>query len=93
MKDTNAIEKAINKKIDKEIEEIVNNFIYDLKHKISKPYGGSSFYRFRSLVVDEGGLMHDYDVKRSLIDMIKENHGENMLNVKSNELLKKLELL
>jgi len=92
MKDTNAIEKAIKKKIDKEIEGIVNNFIYDLKHKISEPYGGSSFYRFR-FNDKELGLMHDYDVKRSLIDMIKENHGESMLNVKSSELLKKLELL
>ena len=37
--------------------------------------------------------MHDYEVKKSLIELIKENHGESMLNVKSNELLKKLELL
>tara|TARA_R100000656_G_scaffold73745_1_gene54879 strand:- start:214 stop:492 length:279 start_codon:yes stop_codon:yes gene_type:complete len=92
MKDTNAIEKAIKKKIDKEIEGIVNNFIYDLKHKISKPYGGSSFYRFR-FKNKETELMHDYEVKKSLIELIKENHGESMLNVKSNELLKKLELL
>ena len=91
MKDTNAIEKALKLKINKEIEEIVNNFIYDLNHKI-KPYGGSMFYRFK-FENKEVGLMHDYDVKRSLIDMIKENHGESMLNVKSNELLKKLELL
>ena len=60
--------------------------------KIKESYGGSSFYRFR-FENTEVGLMHDYDVKRSLIDMIKENHGESMLNVKSNELLKKLELL
>ena len=91
MKDTNAIEKAINKKIDKEIEGIVNNFIYDLKHKI-KPYGGSSFYRFK-FKNTQTELMYDYDIKRSLIDLIKENHEESMLSVKSNELLKKLELL
>ena len=91
MKDTNAIEKAIKEKIRKEIEEIVNNFIYDLNHKI-KPYGGSSFYRFE-FKSTETELMHDYDVKDALIKMLIENHGESMLNVKSNELLKKLELL
>ena len=91
MKDTNAIEKAINKKIDKEIEEIVNNFIYDLKHKI-KPYGGSMFYRFK-FNNTETDLMQDYEIKDALIELIKENHGESMLNVKSNELLNKLELL
>ena len=91
MKDTNAIEKAIKKKIDKEIEEIVDSFINDLKNKI-KPYGGSSFYRFR-FKDTETSLMQDFDVKKSLIELIKENHGDSMLNVKSNELLKKLELL
>ena len=91
MKDTNAIEKAIKKKIDKEIEEIVDSFINDLKNKI-KPYGGSMFYRFR-FKNDETELMQDYDIKASLIELIKENHGDSMLNVKSNELLNKLELL
>ena len=91
MKDTNAIEKAIKVKINKEIEEIVNNFIYDLKHKI-KPYGGSMFYRFK-FENTETNLMKINSIKNALIDMIKENHEESMLNVKSNELLNKLELL
>ena len=91
MKDTNAIEKALKLKINKEIEEIVNNFIYDLKHKI-KPYGGSMFYRFKFSNI-ETNLMKDYEIKNALIDMIKENHEESMLAVKSNELLNKLELL
>ena len=91
MKDTNAIEKAIKVKIDKEIEGIVNNFIYDLKHKI-KPYGGSMFYRFK-FENAETNLMKINNIKNALIDMIKENHEESMLAVKSNELLNKLELL
>ena len=91
MKDTNAIEKALKLKINKEIEEIVNNFIYDLKHKI-KPYGGSMFYRFK-FENTETNLMKINSIKNALIDMIKENHEESMLAVKSNELLNKLELL
>ena len=91
MKSTNAIEKAIKKKINNEIEEIVDDFIQDLKNKI-QPYGGSSFYRFKFKNY-ETELMHDYEVKKSLIELIKENHGDSMLNVKSNELLNKLELL
>ena len=52
MKDTNAIEKAIKVKIDKEIEGIVNNFIYDLKHKIKELqnlYSWNQFYQERNL--------------------------------------------
>ena len=92
MKDTNAIEKALKKKINNEIEEIVDDFIQDLKNKIKKPYGGSMFYRFK-FKNTQTELMHDYEIKKSLIELIKENHGESMLNVKSNELLNKLELL
>ena len=91
MKDTNAIEKALKKKIDKEIEEIVNSFMSDLKNKII-PYGGSSFYRIK-FKETETSLLQTYDVKEVLINMVKENHGASMLNVKSNELLNKLELL
>ena len=92
MKDTNAIEKALKKKINNEIEEIVDDFIQDLKNKIKKPYGGSMFYRFK-FKSKESDLMHDYDIKDTLIEMLKENHGESMLNVKSKELLNKLELI
>ena len=91
MKDTNAIEKALKLKINKEIEEIVNNFIYDLKHKI-KPYGGSMFYRFK-FSNTETNLMKDYEIKNALIDMIKENHENVMLAQKSRQLLAKLEIL
>jgi hypothetical protein len=66
MKDTNAIEKALKKKINKEIEDIVNKFIHDLT-KLSGFYGGSMFYRFR-FKNHESGLMHDYDIKKSLIN-------------------------
>ena len=41
----------------------------------------------------ESDLMRDYDIKDTLIEMLKENHGENMLNVKTKELLNKLELI
>ena len=91
MKDTNAIEKALKQKIHQEIEEIVNKFISDIETKI-KPYGGSMFYRFK-FKSKESDLMHDYDIKDTLIEMLKENHGESMLNVKSKELLNKLEIL
>ena len=97
MKDTNAIEKALKNKIDVEVAEIVDVFVFQLT-KLYDTYGGTNWYKIVHYA-------HGYDNKqeiscltkenvRSLLEkMIKENHGEKMLNKKTNQLLAKLEIL
>ena len=46
MKDTNAIEKALNEKVSRELRDIVDRFTDDIK-KISDKYGGKIFYDFK----------------------------------------------
>ena len=46
MKDTNAIEKALQIKINEECRQIVDRFITDLD-KLSNKYGGTMFYDFK----------------------------------------------
>ena len=46
MKDTNAIEKALQAKINVECREIVDKFVTDLE-KLSNKYGGTIFYTFQ----------------------------------------------
>jgi len=97
MKDTNAIEKALKNKIDFEVENIVRGFINELT-KLYDTYGGTNWYK---IVHREQGYDKEKEIScltkanvRSLLEkMIKENHGEAMLNKKSKELLAKLEIL
>ncbi len=94
MKDTNAIEKALQNRINNEVDVIVQDFITDLK-KVKKKYGGSMFYYMKeSNASDARGFMLDgiSKVATVLHRMILENHGENMLRQKSKELINKLEL-
>ena len=95
MKDTNAIEKALQTKINAEISIIVQDFIDDLD-KIKKQYGGSMFYHMQeSNASDARNFMVDgaNKVANVLHRMILENHGENMLKYKSRELLNKLDMI
>ena len=95
MKDTNAIEKALQGKINEECREIVDKFITDLE-KLSNKYGGSSFYDFKeSNARDARTFMVSgiSKVTNVLHRMIIDNHGSNMLKQKSQELIKKLDLI
>ena len=98
MKDTNAIEKALKQKIHKELEELVKKFtvsLYNLKNK----YGAES--GFYTLNKDSGhsdwkqeisSIRHS-ELDNILIRMLKAGHGEQMLKIKTKELLNKLEIL
>jgi hypothetical protein len=96
MKDTNAIEKAINKKIEVEIEEIVDRFLHDIQIKLRDKYNAVSFY---DIIKDNSQnstkiFVHGMpQLKNILVRMLRQGHGEAMLNRKSKELLDKLEIL
>ena len=95
MKDTNAIEKALQGKINEECREIVDKFITDLE-KLSNKYGGSSFYDFKeSNARDARTFMVSgiSKVTNVLHRMILDNCGDAMLSYKSKELIKKLDLI
>ena len=95
MKDTNAIEKALNKKVSNELRDIVDKFTDDIK-KISNKYGGSMFYDFKQSSYNEG-VKFTVDgiskVNGVLHRMLMDNYGEHMLNYKSKELINKLDLI
>ena len=95
MKDTNAIERALQQKINEECRVIVNKFIDDLE-KLSNKYGGSNFYDFKkdsSSDAKEFMVSGTHGVSYVLHRMILDNHGKAMLKVKSQELIKKLDLI
>ena len=95
MKDTNAIEQALQVKVNAEINIIVQDFISDLD-KVKKQYGGSMFYHMQeSNASDARNFMVDgaNKVANVLHRMILENHGENMLKHKARELLNKLDMI
>ena len=93
MKDTNAIEKALKNKIDFEVENIVRGFINELT-KLYDTYGGTSWYNIVDNTQEKEITSLSKERVRTILQrMIKENHGEAMLNKKSKELLAKLEIL
>ena len=93
MKDTNAIEKALKNKIDVEVENIVRGFINELT-KLYDTYGGTSWYNIVDNTQEKEITSLSKERVRTILQrMIKENHGEAMLNKKSKELLAKLEIL
>ena len=95
MKDTNAIEKALQVKVNEECRAIVDKFITDLD-KLSNKYGGTMFYDFKK---DQGSDAPEFHVQgihgvsNVLHRMVLTNHGKYMLNYKSQELIKKLDLI
>jgi hypothetical protein len=94
MKDTNAIEKALQVKVSKECREIVDKFIADLE-KLSNKYGGCNFYDFKKPSDGKYEFMvtGTHGVTSVLHRMILDNHGGKMLKYKSQELIKKLDLI
>ena len=97
MKDTNAIEKALQIRINAECREIVDKFISDLD-KLSNKYGGTMFYDFkkppkRGCDENEFMVQGTHGVTEVLHQMILDNHGSAMLKYKSKELLNKLDII
>jgi|TARA_R100000482_G_C4990197_1_gene87049 hypothetical protein len=95
MKDTNAIEKALQSKINVECREIVDKFVADLE-KLSNKYGGTMFYDFIADSASDAtrfNVQGLHGVTNVLHRMVLKNHSENMLKYKSKELIKKLDLI
>ena len=95
MKDTNAIEKALKQKINVECREIVDKFVTDLE-KLSNKYGGSMFYDFQADGAADSTRFHVqgfHGVTKVLHRMVRNNHSDAMLKYKSQELIKKLDLI
>ena len=95
MKDTNAIEKALQDKINTECKEIVDKFVTDLE-KLSNKYGGTMFYDFQQDGAPDSKQFHvqgTHGVTNVLHRMVLTNHSKYMLAYKSKELIKKLDLI
>ena len=94
MKDTNAIVKALEHKAIKEIEQVVNVFMNELEVKIRGEYNSNNYYEF---IPPNGNkkfsVMGTEQLKNVLLRMLKSSHLEAMVEVKSKELVKKLELV
>ena len=93
MKDTNAIEKALQQKVSAECRQIVDKFVDDLQ-KLHNKYGGSMFYDFDKQKDNESfHVQGTHGVTNVLHRMLLLCHGEKMLKYKSQELIKKLDLI
>ncbi len=96
MKDTNAIEKALKDKCRKEISKVVDVFMNELEVKIRGEYNSSNYYDF---IGPNGNgktsfhVMGTEQLRNVLFRMISNAHLESMVEVKSKELIKKLELI
>ena len=95
MKDLNTIEKALQIKVNEECRDIVDKFIADIE-KLSNKYGGSMFYDFRKDSSSDAPQFHvqgTHSVTEVLHNMLMTCHGGYMLKDKSQELIKKLDLI
>ena len=97
MKSTNAIEKALREKASEECRWIVDKFILDME-KLSDKYGGSNYYDFTRPPMngyEHASFSVDYrsGVAKVLHKMLLDNYSDVMLEQKSKELIKKLELI
>ena len=95
MKDTNAIEQALQVKVNAELREIVDKFAADVE-KLSNKYGGSMFYDMQKDAAQDSPSFHvqgTHGITNVLHRMLLTNHGKQMLKYKSRELIKKLDLI
>ena len=99
MKDTNAIENALKQKIHDELVTLVSKFISDLT-ALKASYGAESgFYTLQKDAVvredwkEQITSIRHCELETILIRMLKAGHGEQMLKIKTKELLNKLELI
>ena len=94
MKDTNAIEQAIKEKCIKELNQVVDVFMNELETKIVGEYGGSSYYDFwppngKNYSFSAMGKLQ---LKGVLNKMLCQAHLDQMVRLKSKELVAKLQL-
>ena len=94
MKDTNAIVEALKSKSKKELEQVVNVFMNELEIKIRGEYNSTNYYEF---IPPDGNkkfsVMGTEQDKNVLLRMLINAHLDSMLEVKSKELISKLELV
>jgi len=96
MKDTNAIEIALRDKCKKEISKVIDVFMNELETKIRSKYNEPNYYDF---IDPKSGPERDFYVAGTeqlrdvLFKMISNAHIDAMVQVKSKELIKKLELI
>mgnify|MGYP003125482801 CR=1 FL=1 len=94
MKDTNAIVSALKDKANKELEQVVDTFMNELELKIRGEYNSSNYYDFNSPNSNKSfHVMVTIQLKNVSIKMLQRAHLESMVEVKSKELIKKLELV
>ena len=96
MKDTNAIEKALENKCQQEISQVVNVFMKELEVKIRGEYSSANYYDFTPPNNDGKKSFHvmgTEQLKNVLFKMISNAHLKSMVALKSKELIKKLELV
>ena len=96
MKDTNAIEKALESKCKQEISQVVNVFMNELEVKIRGEYSSANYYGFTSPNGNGKANFHvmgTEQMRNVLFRMISNAHLESMVALKSKELIKKLELV
>ena len=94
MKDTNAIEDAIRGKCKQELQSIVNNFMNELETKIRGEYNSANYYDFQApnSKRDSFHVMGTVQLQSVLNKMLYSAHLESMVEVKSKELVAKLNL-
>ena len=94
MKDTNAIVDALRDKSNRELEQVVDVFMNELEVKIRGEYNCSNYYDFKSSNGNKSfHVMGTVQLKSTLLNMLKSAHIEAMIEVKSKELINKLELI
>ena len=95
MKDTNAIEKALKKKVDREIELIVDSFVNTIEIQLRTKYNSNrNYYDLEKPSKDESFFVQGTTGLTTVLNkMLRVAHGEDMLNVKSKELINKLDLI
>jgi len=94
MKDTNAIVNALKDKANKELEQVVDVFMNELEVKIRGEYNSSNYYDFKSPNGNTSfHVMGTVQMRKVLLKMVQGAHLESMIEVKSKELINKLELV
>ena len=94
MESLNQIEKQLKDRSIKELEEIVDNFLNDIKKLENKYQNGSSFFDLVDKKYTEAlCILGRTGVRHHLLYMLKKRHLDGMIKNKSKELLAKLDLL
>ena len=96
MKDTNAIEQALKEKCRQEISKVVDVFMNELEKKIRGEYKSANYYDFTPPNGNGKASFHvmgTEQMRNVLFRMVASAHLEGMVEVKSKELIKKLELV